>query len=520
MNPEKRLSIVAIACLTTCTIPFLSSLRAAPVAPGQNKSAKEKSNDSRPVVNNSSKYEAVVRIENSSLNPDYRTPWNSGRDSGGNGTGWLVAPNRFLTNAHVVSNSRIVYIKKVGDAKPYRAKILHIAHDCDLAMLELEDPVAFEGVKPFEIGELPQLDTKVKVIGYPIGGERISITSGVVSRIDFLSYSHSAVDLHLTVQIDAAINPGNSGGPVLQDGRVVGVAFQGYSGNVAQNTGYMIPPPVIRRFLKDIEDGQYDHYVDLTMSEFTLLNPAQRAALGLPNDGLGIMVAHAEADGSAGGILKTGDVLMAIDGLPVKSNGLINYEGEDVNMNEIVERKFAGDVINLKIWRERKSMVAKVTLKRFLPYLISAKKYDQKPRYVMFAGLVFQPLDRNLMTAHGIKDLQVRYHYDSYVSDSIYKERPEIIVLTSILPDSINSYFSSYSQSIVDMVNGVKIKTLKDIHTALQKNNGDFVTVRLLGNGRPIVIERSRVTAAQKRIQEKYNVLRDHYLEEPAKAVD
>ena len=178
---------------------------------------------------NQSKYEAVVRIENSSLNPDYKTPWNSGRDSGGNGTGWLVDNNKFLTNAHVVSNSRIVYIKKVGDAKPYRAKIIHIAHDCDLAMLELEDPSAFEGVKPFEVGELPQLDTTVKVIGYPIGGERISITSGVVSRIDFLSYSHTSVDLHLTVQIDAAINPGNSGGPVIQDGKVVGVASVSYT---------------------------------------------------------------------------------------------------------------------------------------------------------------------------------------------------------------------------------------------------------------------------------------------------
>jgi len=227
---------------------------------------------------NQSKYEAVVRIENSALNPDYKTPWNSGRDSGGNGTGWLVDNNKFLTNAHVVSNSRIVYIKKVGDAKPYRAKIIHIAHDCDLAMLELEDPSAFEGVKPFEVGELPQLDTTVKVIGYPIGGERISITSGVVSRIDFLSYSHTSVDLHLTVQIDAAINPGNSGGPVIQDGKVVGVAFQGYSGNIAQNTGYMIPPPVIKRFLKDVEDGNYDHYVDLSMSDFPLINPSQRIA--------------------------------------------------------------------------------------------------------------------------------------------------------------------------------------------------------------------------------------------------
>ena len=463
---------------------------------------------------NQSRYEAVVRIENSSLNPDYKTPWNSGRDSGGNGTGWLVDNNKFLTNAHVVSNSRIVYIKKVGDAKPYRAKIIHIAHDCDLAMLELEDPSAFEGVKPFEVGELPQLDTTVKVIGYPIGGERISITSGVVSRIDFLSYSHTSVDLHLTVQIDAAINPGNSGGPVIQDGKVVGVAFQGYSGNIAQNTGYMIPPPVIKRFLKDVEDGNYDHYVDLSMSDFPLINPSQRIALGLPNDGIGIMVANVEEDGSAGGILKTGDVLLAIDGLPVKSNGLINYDGEDVNMNEIVERKFAGDVIDLKIWRDKEEIETKVTLKRFLPYLIAARKYDEKPRYVMYAGLVFQPLDRNLMAAHNMKSLQVRYHFDSYVSSDIYKERPEVIVLTSILPDSINSYFTQFSQSIVDKVNGIKVKNLSDVHTALSTNEAQYIVINLLGSGRPIVIEKSKVKEAQQRIQTKYNIIKDHYLGE------
>ncbi|MDG1855012.1 MAG: trypsin-like peptidase domain-containing protein [Verrucomicrobiales bacterium] len=487
---------------------FVISTLAWSFASAQEKNGKENTNQ----ANNSSKYEAVVRIENSSLNPDYRSPWNTGRDSGGNGTGWLVGENKFLTNAHVVSNSRIIYIKKVGDAKPYRAKIVHIAHDCDLAMLELEDPSAFEGVTPFDIGKLPQLDTTVKVIGYPIGGERISITSGVVSRIDFLSYSHTSVDLHLTIQIDAAINPGNSGGPVIQNGKVVGVAFQGYSGNIAQNTGYMIPTPVIRRFLKDVEDGKYDHYVDLSMSDFPLLNPAQRKALGLANDGIGIMVAAAEEDGSAGGILKTGDVLLAIDGRPVKSNGLINYEGEDVNMNEIVERKFAGDVIKLKIWRQKKSIDTKVTLKRFLPYLIAAKKYDEKPRYIMFAGLAFQPLDRNLMAAHGMKNLQVRYHFDSYVSADIYKDRPEVIVLTSILPDSINSYFSNFKHSIVDEVNGVKVKTLKDVHNALARDNGDYIIISLLGNGRPIVIERSKVEAAQKRIQEKYNVIKDHYL--------
>jgi hypothetical protein len=143
----------------------------------------------------------------------------------------------------------------------------------------------------------------------------------------------------------------------------------------------------------------------------------------------------------------------------------------------------------------------------FLPYLIAAKKYDEKPRYIMFSGLVFQPLDRNLLAAHGMKNLQVRYHFDSYVSADIYKDRPEVIVLTSILPDSINSYFSNFTHSIVDEVNGVKVKTLKDVHNALAKDKGDYIVISLLGNGRPIVIERAKVEAAQKRIQKKYKMI-------------
>ena len=179
-----------------------------------------------------------------------------------------------------------------------------------------------------------------------------------------------------------------------------------------------------------------------------------------------------------------------------------------------MERKFAGDVIDLKIWRDKKPLNTKVTLKRFLPYLIAARKYDEKPRYVMFAGLVFQPLDRNLMAAHNMKSLQVRYHFDSYVSSDIYKERPEVIVLTSILPDSINSYFSKFTQSIVDEVNGVKVKNLTDVHSALSNNDNDYIIINLLGSGRPIVIEKSKVEEAQQRIQTKYNVIRDHYLGE------
>lgn len=460
-------------------------------------------------------YTGIVRVENASVVPDFATPWNPVLPRGGTGTGFYIGNNRFLTNAHVVSDSSRVIIKKVGDSEPLLARILHIAHDCDLAMLELEDPSKFSDVSPLDIGyDIPKLDTAVKVVGYPIGGERISVTRGVVSRIDFLAYSHSAVDYHLTVQIDAAINPGNSGGPVIQDGKVIGVAFQGYSGDVAQSTGYMIPVPVIQRFLKDVEDGKYDHYVDLAVADFPILNPALRRALGLPNDGQGIMVGAVSAEGSAEGKLEIGDVLLEIDGYPIASNGSIDIRGEKVNMAEIVERKFAGDIIKLKVWRNKQPLDVAIELKRFLPYLISARRYEQRPQYVMYAGLVFQPLDRNMMSAHKLSNMEVRRYFGFYVADELYKERPEVVVLTTVLPDAINTHIEGYAGSIVESINGQEILRLRDVLPALEKNSDeDFTIIRLVGQGRPLVLEKTKVPGAQVRIMSKYEVREDHYVE-------
>ncbi len=459
-------------------------------------------------------YGSIVRVECASIVPDYKTPWNPGLPSGGSGTAFMIAPNLFLTNAHVVSNANRLIIKKVGDAQPYLAKIKFIAHDCDLALLELRKPDAFKDVVPMEIGEeIPKLDTTVKVVGYPIGGERISVTRGVVSRIDFVSYSHSGVDHHLAIQIDAAINPGNSGGPVIQEGKIAGVAFQGYSGSVAQNTGYMIPVPVIKRFLKDVEDGKYDNYVDLSATDFPLLNPAQRQALGLPDDSVGIMIATVDSSGSAGGKLQTGDVLLSIDGNKIASNGFIDLNGEQVDMSEIAERKFAGDKLKLKIWRDKQPMDVEIELKRLTAYLMNARNYEKRPEYLMFAGLVFQPLDYDMMMAHNISNQRVRYYYNYYATNELFKEHPQVIVLTQVLPDAINTYLKEYSQQVVEDINGTPIKTLQDVQTALDKEPiGDHVIIKLEGEGRPIVLEKKLIAAAQARIKQKYDVKNDSYI--------
>lgn len=467
---------------------------------------------------------SVVRVEVDMLGANYRVPWNIGGTGSGVGTGFLIGKNQFLTNAHVVSNARLIYIRKVDLPEPFAAKVLHIAHDCDLALLELTEPgdfqKAFEKVKPLEFGGIPKLNTTVTAVGYPIGGDRISVTRGVVSRIDFRPYSHSAVDNHLTIQVDAAINPGNSGGPVLQDNKVVGVAFQGFSGAVAQNTAYMIPMPVVQRFVKDVQDGRYDFYVDLATSTLDLLNPAQRLALGLPNDGTGVMVVKADASGSAAKLLETGDVLLAIDGHAIASDGFVEIEGERINLNEIVERKYAGDKVKIDILRDGAKKSLDVELKRFLPYLIQANLYEQKPQFVLFAGLQFQPLDRNMMSTFEIDEMDVRYFFANYGEHELYRERPQVVVLTAVLPDEINTYLEGYVSRVVDSVNGRKIQRLQDIHDALKDGVAEpgregYHVIRLLNEGRPLVLERSEAKAAHARIMQKYNVSFDHYIEVP-----
>ncbi|MEP2776420.1 MAG: trypsin-like peptidase domain-containing protein [Luteolibacter sp.] len=461
----------------------------------------------------SGQYRSVLRIEVATQNPDYETPWNSGRFSGGIGTGFLIGKNRILTNAHVVSNQKRILITVHGSPEKYPAKVDFIAHDCDLALLSLEDFSDFEDFPVFSFGEIPLLESLVTVIGYPVGGERLSVTKGIVSRIDFQPYSHSRADSHLVVQIDAAINPGNSGGPVLQDGKVVGVAFQGL--RQADNTGYIIPTPVVKRFLTDIADGSYDHYAELGITEFPLHNPAMRAALGLPNNGQGVLVTNVVPTSSVDGILETGDVLISLDGNPVDSDGQVLVDGEKVNLNEIVERKFSGDKVAVRYLRNGSWNDVEVTLKPLPPSRLYSVQYEKTPRYVVFAGLVFQPLDTNLFATSKFSDITVRRLYTDYVSKGIFQEKKDIVILTQIEPDPVTSQIDNFTGMAVEKVNGLPVRDLAHLYELLYTENPpEYHVIEVYGANRPIIIPSDKVSAANERVQANYGIAKLYNLQD------
>lgn len=455
---------------------------------------------------------SVVRIEATSQIPNYRQPWAAGRMAGGVGSGFVIDDNRILTNAHVVSHARFITVSKRDDPRPYPATVEHVAHDCDLAVLRVYDPSFFDGMVPLKIGGLPAMESTVSVYGYPIGGDRLSVTRGVVSRIDFQPYAHSGADSHLAIQIDAAINPGNSGGPVLQDGKVVGVAFQGFRGDVAQNVGYMIPTPVVKRFLQDIADGAYDEYMDLSLTYFPLFNPAARQALGIGEGEKGVLVGTVFGNGSADGFIKEGDVLLSIDGHPIASDGSVELDEENVELAEIVERKFAGDKVKVELLRGGERMEVEFPLKPF-PFRLMARSYRENPEFVTFAGLVFQPVDQDLLEAFTPSDWRLSYFFNTFLTDHRYRENPELVVLSNVLADPVNSFAGDFRFQMVEEINGKKIRSLQDVTEAFAQPV-DFHVIRFFGGGRPVVIEQSAVAEAEQRIADRYNLSEKSFLNE------
>ena len=456
---------------------------------------------------------SLVRITATSVEPDYKAPWNAGGLERGVGAGFVISGNRIMTNAHVIANSRYVTVERDGDPNKYPAKVQFIANDCDLAVITVPAPDFFKNMLPLQFGGIPTLESTVPAYGYPIGGERMSVTTGIVSRVDFQLYTHSSVDQHLAIQISAQINPGNSGGPVMQDTKVVGVAFQGYSGDVAQGVAYMIPTPVIKRFLQDIGNGHYDEYPDLAITYAKLQNPAQRRFLGLKDDDRGVVVSSVVAAGPSNGILYPGDVLLAIDGHPIASDANVELDGEHAQFEEVVERKFKGDSVKLDVLRNKQPTTVSIKLYKPWPYSVQGHSYDVRPRYVLYGGLLFQPLNLDMLEAYRTADLRVRHFFEYFVLDQLYVQHPDVIVLTNILPDPINTYLAPYRGGIVDEINGKKIRTLDELAKAFTDSQ-DRLVIRMIGDGPPLVLDRKQVEAARERIMTRYNVLKEQNLEE------
>ena len=221
----------------------------------------------------------VVKIHAVHHTPDVLRPWTKNSPQQVKGSGVVIEGKRILTNAHVVRYASQIYVQPNQSAERISARVEAMTPSMDLAVLKLDDESFFDkrGTLPFA-EELPRVKDSINVYGYPTGGSELSVTQGIVSRIEYTDYYYQTSGLR--IQVDAALNFGNSGGPAVSDGKLVGLVFSLIQN--AQSIGYLIPVEEIQLFLADIADGKYDGKPQLYDFLQTVENDALRQKLRLP----------------------------------------------------------------------------------------------------------------------------------------------------------------------------------------------------------------------------------------------
>lgn len=464
---------------------------------------------------------SVFKIIVVSNEPSMSEPWKRRPSSASSGTGFYIGNGRIMTNAHVVSNASYISILRDGDAKPVPAYVEFIAHDSDLAVIVPRDKDFLSKLTPMYFGSLPRLMSPVATIGFPTGGEQISITEGVVSRISYRRYVHHGRAQHLLVQVDSAINPGNSGGPVVQGRRVVGVAFQSFT--AAENTGYIIPTPVITRFLKDIEDGTYDgHQEDgIFTMDGSMSNPSTAAWHNADiKEPSGVVVSYVANFVPAFGKVKPGDVLTAIDGIEIGVDGKINFQGERVDFRTVYDLKQLGETVTFDLNRDGVHKKISYKLETTKPHHDAVNVYAKNPRFYVYGGLVFTTLSRSYLRSWGEKwfreaPMLLRY-LDSYSAMAApFVDHRDLIVFSKRLPDAANQHLNGNLYGILTQVNGKPVRSLEDLITATEQATGDFLTFEFFGSNESFVMSLPEVRKRNSGILARYGVSPDRWTAGP-----
>lgn len=458
---------------------------------------------------------SVVKIYSVYNSFSYHNPWQKKGQKAFHGSGCIIANNKILTCAHVVSDSQFIEVVKAGQAKRYTAHIDTIANETDLATLTVSDPNFFADSNPIPIGPLPAIRDEVTVYGFPDGGDKLSITKGIVSRLEHINYTHSNAYL-LGCQIDASINPGNSGGPVIVDDKVVGVAFQGMSTGQFQNIGYMIPPPVINHFLADMRAGRPAQTPSLGLVMQKLENPDMRRYLLLPSESTGVLVNRIAPESPLAGKLNPGDVLLRVDGVNIANDGTIEFrDGERTYFGYLLQQKAIGDPAEFSISREGREETLSLTLNKPLDFdsLVPRIPQVKPPTYYIFGGLVFQPLTLSYLQEFGTKgDWAVNAPIELlqlYQTGQQNEAVREVVVLTQVLADSINVGFHDFANTVIKKVNGQNISRFKDLVTSMEQCQNEYQTIED-NQGFKIVLHNDTARKAMtERILKNYTILAD-----------
>jgi len=453
----------------------------------------------------------VVKIHAIHHSPDLFRPWTKASPQQVKGSGVVIDGKRILTNAHVVKYASQIYVQPNQSASQIPARVEALSPGMDLAILKLDDESFFDkrGSLPFA-AEMPRVKDSINVYGYPTGGTELSVTQGIVSRIEYTDYYYQATGLR--IQVDAALNFGNSGGPAVSDGKLVGLVFSLIQN--AQNIGYLIPVEEIQLFLADIADGVYDGKPQVFDLIQTVENEALRRRLGLPKSVNGVMVAQPYRN-DPDYPLHEWDVVTKIGDIPIDSDGkvAIRYDLR-LSSSYLVQKFTKNGFLPLTVYRDGRLVEIKLPVRTerelVIPYLM-----DKTPRFFIFGPFVFSQTTQDYLERLGNQrppsmgrrpSPLVTRRFDKPTFDN----EELIIVASPLFPHRITQGYDDPNRAVLSEVNGVQIKNLRHLVEILRDNRDEQISFKFASSGvlthETMVFNRAELMEATAKILEENGI--------------
>jgi S1-C subfamily serine protease len=443
---------------------------------------------------------SVVKVFSTVRGPDPFKPWGKAAPQEITGSGVVIEGKRILTNAHVVGYASQVQIQTGQAGDKISATVVAVARGMDLALLKLDDESFFDSHAAVPRASiLPEVRDAVFAYGYPTGGNSLSITKGIVSRIEFVTI-HGGTE-GLRIQIDAAINPGNSGGPAIAGDKMIGLAFAVATN--AQNIGYIIPNEEIELFLHDIADGNYVGKPMLLDVVQTLENPALRDYLKLDKAVEGVVVQRAFSD-AAGYPLKEWDVITHIGDIPVDNQGMVKLSSNvRVRFQYQVQHLAVKAKVPLTLIRGGKTFKIALPVLNGRPQLIPALD-GAYPSYFVCGPIVFSRATGEYISFI-TGNAQAMHAYSFNASPLILKRgdmpsasREELVVIASpFFPHKLVTGYNNRFGAVVYSINGVPVRSLAHLVILLRDLKDELVVIHFDQRfGENMVLPRKAMLAA------------------------
>jgi len=268
------------------------------------------------------------------------------RDETSLGSGVIVREDGIVvTNSHVVEGADEITVA-LNDRREFRAELLLTDERNDLAILKVEAsdlPVlTFRDSDTVEVGDL------VLAIGNPFGVGQ-TVTSGIVS-----AQTRTTPEGQVFIQTDAAINPGNSGGALVDmRGELVGINTQILSRSGGSNgIGFAIPANLARRAVDSAASGAERVARAWIGADGQPVTQEIAESLGITPDGVILEDMHPLSPLVEAG-LTTGDIVLDVEGLPVRDMATLGFRLDSRQLGESVE---------LGYWRDGTTYRTQATL--------------------------------------------------------------------------------------------------------------------------------------------------------------